>query len=137
MNRKLVIPPIGILILVVLALLLTFSSSCGCLKPDEEFKWYIGLRYNDKIDPNAVKAGFEKHFPTGKLFNKENLLNIKEGENIFLTKRDSLICTYYYEQNIIAKRGYRVIIEIDKSYNTKEIKVAKISTWFGKELSKL
>lgn len=136
-KRKIVIPS-GILAVVFLILLFSFGSSCGCLNPDEEFARFIDLIEPRQITPEAVQVGFERHFPIGTILKEENLLKLSEdGENIFKKNEKSYICTYYYEHSGVAKRGYRIVIDLEHHGTIAKVRTAKISKWFGVEFSKL
>jgi hypothetical protein len=132
-KKKAIIPTT--LILVVLLLLFSFGSSCGCLDPDEDLADYLRLHGPEELTVETVQKGFEDRFPKGTVLNSIDIYRTSgDAESVFRATPGKYSCTYYIEHNAFAKRGYRVVYDIDFNSKVTNIKTNSVSNWFGKEI---
>jgi hypothetical protein len=137
LRRKKTTAGFAILFLVGLFLAFNFTSTCACLNPDEELVYYVGLKSPRDLRSDIVAKGFEKHLPKGSHFVAGKLLRLgSDGEQTFSHTKDTFVCEYWIESSAVAKRGYRVELELSEDSKVLNVKANAISSWFGIEFNR-
>jgi hypothetical protein len=108
-----------------------WKSACGCIPRDLDFMYFLSLNIDqasysepldlDKLDEQAVAAGFLQKIPVGSSLKKVKEVSSSLQSSCQTMDTRAYRCDYWLQSNRTSERGYTVTFHLSQGQNLQSV----------------